>query len=50
MPFGICTADFCYITFYGNRKEVFKMDKNPKHPLKKKNKADAKKHQKHVYE
>ncbi|CBK91690.1 hypothetical protein EUR_27340 [Agathobacter rectalis DSM 17629] len=26
------------------------MDKNPKHPLKKKNKADAKKHQKHVYE
>ena len=30
------------------------MDKNPKHPLKKKKavqkKADAKKHQKHVYE
>ena len=32
------------------RKEAIIMDKNPKHPLKKKNKADAKKHQKHVYE
>ena len=26
------------------------MDKNPKHPLKKKEKAGAKKHQKHTYE